>query len=147
MNYLPFVSAELSGSAPPGTRWQRFALWFAVAWFLFGGIAHFAFTDLEASIVPPQIPDAVDVVLATGVLELAGALGLLLPWTRRVAGWCLFALTLAVTPANVYMLHAHEQFPSIPVWLLWLRLPLQVVLLWLIVWGSRWRKAVRRRYL
>ena len=45
-----------------------------------------------------------------------------------------------MTPANIYMLHIHDQF-DIPVWLLWLRLPLQVVLLWLIVWGSRWRRA------
>ena len=146
MNYLPFVSAELSESLHQGTRWQRVALWFVIAWFFFGGLAHFAFTELEASIVPPQIPDATDVVLGTGVLELAGALGLMLPWTRRLAGWCLFALTLAVTPANVYMLYVHDQFPSVPVWLLWLRLPLQLVLLWLIVWGSRWRRTVRRRY-
>ncbi len=146
MNYLPFVSAELSEPLQQGTRWRRVALWFVIAWFFFGGLAHFAFTELEASIVPPQIPDATDVVLGTGVLELAGALGLMLPWTRRLAGWCLFALTLAVTPANVYMLHAHDQFPSVPVWLLWLRLPLQLVLLWLIVWGSRWRRTVRRRY-
>lgn len=146
MNYLPFVSAELSDGVRQGTRWQRLALWFVIAWFFFGGLAHFAFTDLEASIVPPQIPDPVDVVLVSGVLELAGAFGLVLPWTRRLAGWGLFVLTLAVTPANVYMLLAHDRFPSIPVSLLWLRLPLQGVLLWLIVWGSRWRRAVRRRY-
>jgi len=146
VNYLPFVSAELSDGVRQGTRWQRLALWFVIAWFFFGGLAHFAFTDLEASIVPPQIPDPVDVVLVSGVLELAGAFGLVLPWTRRLAGWGLFVLTLAVTPANVYMLLAHDRFPSIPVSLLWLRLPLQGVLLWLIVWGSRWRRAVRRRY-
>ena len=141
MNYLPFVSAESSQPLRSGTRWQRVALWFVILWFLLGGIAHFVFTDLEARIVPPQIPDAPDVVLITGILELAGAFGLLLPWTRRLAGWGLFLLTLAVTPANVYMLHIHDQFPDIPVWLLWLRLPLQVVLLWLILWGSRWRKS------
>ena len=55
-------------------------------------------------------------------------------------------LALAVTPANVYMLQIHDQFPSIPLWLLWLRLPLQVVLLWLIWWGSRWRKGSRHYY-
>jgi uncharacterized membrane protein len=42
------------------------------------------------------------------------------------------------------MLQSHDQF-DIPVWLLWLRLPLQVVLLWLILWGSRWRPS-RRHY-
>ena len=68
-----------------------------------------------------------------------------MPWTRRAAGWCLVLLTIAVTPANVYMLRIHEQF-DIPVWLLWLRLVFQLVLLWLILWGSRWRPARRRLY-
>lgn len=147
MNYLPFVSAELSAPVRRGTRWQHVALWFVFAWFFLGGLAHFAFTELETSIVPPQIPDATDVVLATGVLELVGAFGLLVPWTRRWAGWGLFALTLAVTPANVYMLVAHDRFASVPEWLLWLRLPMQLLLLWLIVWASRWRRTPRRRYL
>ncbi len=146
VKYLPFVSADLGEPARRGTRWQRVAFWFVFCWFLLGGIAHFALTDLEARIVPPLIPEAHDVVLVTGILELAGAFGLLLPWTRRAAGWGLVLLTLAVTPANVYMLQIHDQFPNVPVWLLWLRLPLQLVLLWLIVWASRWRRADRRRY-
>jgi len=146
MKYLPFVSADLAEPVRRGTRGQHIALWLVVLWFFFGGLAHFAFTDLEASIVPPQIPDAPDVVLVTGVLELVGALGLLVPWTRRWAGWGLFLLTLAVTPANIYMLQVHDRFPSVPEWLLWARLPIQVVLLWLILWGSRWRRASRRRY-
>ena len=143
MNYLPFVSAESSQPAR-GIRWQRVALVFVFFWFLIGGSAHFVLTDVEARIVPPQIPDVHDVVLISGIFELLGAFGLLLPWLRRVAGWGLFALTLAVTPANVYMLSVHDQFP-VPEWLLWLRLPMQLVLLWLIWWGSRWRP-VRRLY-
>jgi uncharacterized membrane protein len=140
VNYLPFVSAESSQPLRRGRRWQRHALWFVFLWFFLGGIAHFVFADLEARIVPPQIPHVHDVVLASGLLELLGAFGLALPWTRRAAGWGLFLLTLAVTPANIYMLQVHEQFP-VPLWLLWLRLPLQVVLLWLILWGSRWKPA------
>jgi uncharacterized membrane protein len=145
-DYLPFVSADSTRPARRGTRWQRVAMWFVFCWFFFGGLAHFAFTDVEARIVPPQIPDPRDIVLLTGVLELAGAFGLLLPWTRRFAGWGLVLLTIAVTPANIYMLRIHDQFPNIPVWLLWLRLPLQLVLLWLIWWASRWRKSARHWY-
>jgi len=144
MKYLPFVSAELGETMHRGTRWQRIALWVVVFWFLLDGLAHFAFTDFEARMVPPQIPDAPDVVLIVGAFELLGAFGLLLPWTRRVAGWGLLLLTLAVMPADAWMLHVHDQL-QIPVWLLWLRLPLQLLLLWLVWWGSRWR-AVRRRW-
>jgi len=106
-------------------------------WFFLGGIAHFALTDTESRIVPPYIPWPVAAVLVSGVFELLGAVGILLPATRRAAGIGLFLLTLAVTPAHIYMLQQPALFP-VPLWALWLRLPVQVALLWLIVW-STWR--------
>ncbi len=113
---------------------MRAALIFIFLWFFIGGIAHFVFTDAQMHIVPPWLPEPRLVVLASGVAELAGALGLLWTRTRRLAAWGLFALTIAVTPANVYMLQQAEQFPAVPYWALVLRLPLQLVLLALIAW-------------
>jgi uncharacterized membrane protein len=104
-------------------------------WFAIGGVAHFAATDLEMRIVPPLLPWPRAVVWVSGVCELLGALGLLLRSTRRAAGWGLFALTIAVTPANVYMLQHAELF-GVPYWLLVLRLPLQAALLILIAWST-----------
>ena len=115
--------------------WRRAGLVFVFLWFLIGGIAHFAATDLEMRIVPPWVPWPRTVVLVSGVLELVGAAGLLWRPTRRLAGWGLFALTLAVTPANIYMLQQADQFP-VPYWALVLRLPLQVALLALIWWST-----------
>jgi uncharacterized membrane protein len=86
-------------------------------------------------IVPPWIPWPEVAVLASGALELIGAAAILWRQTRRAAGWGLFALTLAVTPANIYMLQQYEQFP-VPYWALLLRLPLQVALLALIWWST-----------
>lgn len=117
-------------------RSQRIALGIVFVWFLVGGIAHFAATDFEMRIVPPFIPWPRAAVLITGVLELLGAAGLLWQRTRRLAGWGLIALTLAVTPANVYMLMEHAQF-DVPLWLLVLRLPLQLALLVAIWWSTR----------
>ena len=106
-------------------------------WFFVGGIMHFVATELEASIVPPYIPWPVEAVLISGVFELLGAVGILVPATRRAAGVGLVLLTLAVTPAHIYMLQRPELF-DVPLWALWLRLPIQVALLWLI-WWSTWR--------
>ena len=106
---------------------------FVFLWFFVGGIAHFAATETEMRIVPLYIPWPRAAVLVSGVLELLGAAGLLLRSTRRAAGTGLFLLTLAVTPSHIYMLQQPELFP-IPVWALWLRLPIQVALLALIVW-------------
>ncbi|VWX62946.1 conserved membrane hypothetical protein [Burkholderiales bacterium 8X] len=112
----------------------RAAVAFLILWFGLGGVAHFVFTDVEMRIVPPYIPWRRAVVLISGGLELLGAAGLLHPATRRWAAWGLFLLTVAVTPANVYMLQQANEFPGIPYGLLVARLPLQVALLALIAW-------------
>jgi uncharacterized membrane protein len=103
-------------------------------WFLIGGIAHFVATATEMRIVPPYIPWPRATVLVSGVFELLGALGLLHPSTRRAAGVGLFALTMAVTPAHIYMLRRSDLF-DVPYWALALRLPLQAALLVLIAWS------------
>ena len=115
---------------------RRAGLAFVFLWFFIGGIAHFAATELEMRIVPPWVPWPKAVVLASGALELLGAAGLLWRPSRRLAGWGLFALTIAVTPANVYMLQRADLFATIPYALLVARLPLQVALLALIVWST-----------
>ena len=104
-------------------------------WFLIGGIAHFAATDTEMRIVPPYIPWPRAAVLVSGIFELLGAAGLLWAPTRRRAGIGLFLLTIAVTPAHIYMLQQPALFP-VPYWALVLRLPLQVALLALIAWST-----------
>jgi uncharacterized membrane protein len=123
-------------SAGRGSRWRTAGWVFVFLWFLLGGIAHFAATETEMLIVPPWIPWPRAAVLASGVFELLGAAGLLWPPTRRAAGWGLFLLTVAVTPCHLYMLQQPELFPAVPVWALWARLPIQVVLLALIVWST-----------
>ena len=106
-------------------------------WFFVGGIAHFVATETEMKIVPPYIPWPRAAVLVSGVFELLGAAGLLWRPTRRAAGIGLFLLTIAVTPCHVYMLQRPDLFAAIPLWALWLRLPIQVALLALIAWCTR----------
>jgi uncharacterized membrane protein len=117
-------------------RWHRLGLTIVFLWFFVGGIAHFALTETEMTIVPPYIPWPRAAVLVSGVFELLGAAGLLWRPTRRAAGLGLFVLTIAVTPAHIYMLQQPELF-KVPYWALVLRLPIQAALLVLIAWSTR----------
>ena len=117
-------------------RWRIAGIAFVFLWFFIGGIAHFVLTETEMRIVPPWIFWPREAVLISGVFELLGAAGLLWRRTRRAAGWGLIALTLAVTPAHIYMLQQPQLF-GVPYWALVLRLPIQVALLWLIWWSTR----------
>lgn len=74
------------------------------AMFTLTGIAHFAppLRNNLIAIVPPRLPAPGLLVTITGVLELLGAVGLLLPSTRTAAAVCLLALMLAMFPANVH---------------------------------------------
>ena len=118
----------------PRSARYRLALGFVFVWFFVGGLAHFFFTELEMRIVPAYIPWPRAAVMVSGGFELLGAAGLLWLPSRRAAAWGLFALTLAVTPAHIYMLQQPELFASVPYWALVLRMPLQALLLALIAW-------------
>lgn len=117
------------------SRARTIGLGIVFLWFVIGGIAHFAATDIEMRIVPPWVPWPRGAVLVSGVFELIGAAGLLWPPTRRAAGFGLFVLTIAVTPAHIYMLQRPELF-GVPYWALIARLPLQAALLALIAWSA-----------
>jgi uncharacterized membrane protein len=87
--------------------------------------------------VPPSLPYRIEAVYISGVFELLGAFGLLVPGLRRRAGIGLFILTLAVTPANVYMWQHPELFTMVSEGFLLARLGLQVVLLGVILWSTQ----------
>ena len=122
------------------SRWRIAGIVFVFLWFFLGGIAHFVATQTEMRIVPPYIPWPRAAVLVSGVFELLGAAGLIWGRMRRAAGIGLFLLTLAVTPAHIYMLQRPELF-GVPYWALILRLPVQAALLALIWWSTAMPKA------
>lgn len=119
-------------------RYLRYAgLGIVFLWFFIGGIGHFVSADMFARIVPPYVPFPMAMVYVSGVFELLGAIGIWIPGWRRRAGLCLMALTLAVTPANVFMWMNPQLFPGVSERLLFWRLPLQLVLLAVIWWSTR----------
>jgi uncharacterized membrane protein len=106
--------------------------------FLVTGMLHFVHPEFYTSIVPPQFGHASTLVAISGLAELAGGLGLLIPATRNAAAIGLIVLLVAVWPANWYMALAANHFADVaPAWVLWLRVPLQLLLIWWVAIARR----------
>ncbi len=124
---------------PGAGRSRRFSRRLLGVAFIGAGVNHFVNPRFYEAIVPPSLQDERRrVVQVSGVAEIAGGLGVLLPFTRRLSGLGLIALLAAVFPANLYMAREPERFASVPRWALYARLPLQPLMM---VWA--WR-ATRR---
>jgi uncharacterized membrane protein len=98
---------------------------------VFAGAMHFLRPKAYVRIVPRGLPAPRLIVVVSGVFEILGGLGLLVSVTRPWAAWGLIVLFVAIFPANVNMAVNRIGFgrkPS-PPWLLWARLPLQVILI------------------
>jgi len=105
--------------------------------FMLGGVGHFTNAEFFINIVPPYLPFPEALVAISGVFEILGAIGILIPRFRQWTGWALFALVICVTPANIHMWMNPDQFPDVPEAFLTIRLFLQIFLLWLIWWSTR----------
>src|SRR5271166_4049169 len=79
--------------------------------FIGAGANHFVMPRVYEQIVPPRLRDhAKLLVQVSGVAEIAGGVGVLVPSTRRLSGLGLIALLAAVFPANLYMAREPERF-------------------------------------
>jgi uncharacterized membrane protein len=109
----------------------------ALFWIMAGAM-HFAIPRQYESIVPPSLERwKRELVVASGVAEIAGGVAVLPERTRRAARWWLLATLAAVYPANVHMALNPERFSNIPPAALWARLPFQALFA-LMTWrGTR----------
>jgi uncharacterized membrane protein len=107
------------------------------AMFLFTAVAHFnSMRPDMVAMVPPWVPAPELMVTFTGICEIVGAIGLLVPRTRRVAALALIVFLLAVLPANIHaaqsgvLLRGAPPTPLIP------RVALQVLFIALLWWSG-----------
>lgn len=118
--------------------WQTAARWALSTMLLFTASAHFTRTREDlVRMMPSSIPWPRALVLFTGLCEIAGAIGLLLPLTRRGAGLSLILFFVAVFPANIRAARAGVTLRGKPVTTLWLRAPMQLLFIFLAWWVSR----------
>jgi uncharacterized membrane protein len=108
-----------------------------VVMFLFTGASHFSSMKYDyAAMIPPPLTGALSVIYLTGLLQIAGAIGLLLTRTRRMAGLGLFLLLVALFPANVYAALNDVSFRGEPPTGIWLRALIQAVFIAVVWWSA-----------
>ena len=117
--------------------WQDSARYALVVMFVFTATAHFNKMKHDlARMIPAYVPRPLLLVCVTGVLELLGAAGLVLPQFRRFAGTCLIALLVGMFIANVNAAQRGVTLRGKPPTPLWLRAPMQILFIALLWWST-----------
>ena len=104
------------------------------------GVIHFVRPEPFVAIMPKMFPAPLFLVYLSGFFEIAGAIGVQIPQTRRAASIGLMALLVAVFPANINMAINHIQLPGLPVqpeFMLWVRLAFQPLFIYWAWWIGR----------
>jgi len=121
--------------------------WILAALFAAAGVAHLAAPDKLLAITPSWVPFAPQVILVTGLCELAGVVALVTRPLRKPAGIALATYALCVWPANFK--HAIDQIDLPHISNSWFyhgpRLALQPVIIWWALYCSEvidwpWRR-------
>ena len=107
--------------------------------YIAAGILHFVKPRMYEAIVPDYLAAHRELVIISGLPEIAGATALPLNPTAVPAAYGIIALLVAVMPANIWMAQHPERYPGIPLWALYARLPLQALLIW---WGWQYTRHV-----
>ncbi len=107
--------------------------------FFITGITHFTNTQAFLEITPDFIPAAKEMIYLSGIFEMLGAVGLLIPRFQKFAAWGLILLLVAVFPANINAavndIRTEVAF-GIGSWYLWVRLLFQPVFIWWVWWSA-----------
>lgn len=103
------------------------------------GASHFTMTATYMAIVPDYLPAPLALVYISGVAEIVLGLALQVPGLRRLAAFGLIALFIAVLPANINQAMNNLQPPGLEMspTMLWVRLPMQLVLIAWAWWMTR----------
>ncbi len=121
----------------PQSLAKRISLFAIAAFFVAAGVGHFTHTEFFVAIVPPYLPAHLELVYVSGVFEILGGIGILVGAVRPLAAIGLIALLIAVYPANIHMAMNPELFPDASPTALYLRLPLQFVMMAWVWWATR----------
>ena len=109
-------------------------LWLIAGLFMLAGLNHFVSPDFYVQMIPDGWPKPRRLVFISGFFEVLGGAGLLIERLRKVAGFGLIALLIAVFPANVHMAMHADRYNAFSPTALIARLPFQAILIALVWW-------------
>ncbi len=122
----------------------KFALKILMAvFYIFAGVNHFRNPAFYLRMMPPYLPAHEWLNYISGAAEILLGVLLLVPRSTRWAAWGVIALLIAVFPANLHMALHPEQFADVPRIALYLRLPVQLLL---ILWAYWYTRQEDKRY-
>lgn len=114
--------------SPLRSKRKTVSLVLLATFFVVAGANHFLNPRPYLAMIPPYIPFPDLANLLSGAAEITGGIAILVPHIRRIAGWELLILLVAVFPANVHVaLHGWDGV-AIPTWIFWARLPFQLLI-------------------
>jgi uncharacterized membrane protein len=98
--------------------------------YIIAGFNHFRKPGMYIRIIPPFFNNPKLINTLSGVAEILLGLLLLFPFSKRFAAWGIIALLIAIFPANLFMFQDKKAGFGLPKWILFVRLPLQIVLIY-----------------
>jgi len=116
---------------------KRILKWLFGIAFITAGILHFVYAEFYLKIMPPFLPAPLFLVYLSGAFEIALGILLLIPKFTRRAAYGLIALLVAVFPANIYMAANAAMFSQYSAAALYIRLPMQLILIVLVFWFTK----------
>ena len=120
-------------------RFKKMTIYFMSAGYIYIGIRHFIDPDFFLAIMPDYLPLHLEAVYLSGFFEILLGGMLLFKKYRKVAGWGLIALLIAVFPANIYLAQNEvaQQTLNISQTTAIVRLPFQALFIGLAYWHTK----------
>jgi uncharacterized membrane protein len=144
MIFLLVLTLATAACAAVASWRRRFAPRDAARWGMaialaFAGASHLFLATPFIQHLPPSVPLRAEIVLVSGLVEIAFGMALLLPPpTRRRVGAALALYYLAVFPGNVYVAVFEVEVDGQPGGIYpWVRLPLQLLFIAWALWSTR----------
>ncbi len=109
-------------------------LYLMAGMYVVAGTLHFVFPKAYLRIMPNYLPYPKFLVYSSGVIEILLGIALCWPFSKDLAIYGIIAMLILFLPVHLYMLSGKDAAAGVPKWVLWLRLPLQIGLMYWAFW-------------